>query len=204
VLITLYTQHLNSVNQLKINQKTEVNPMSQTFRTQVSPIFSIDRYRRQNSFNPPQSHPSSTKRNRNRGIFLSQQGWQKLSQAGVLNNELGQRYTYEQLSERSLLDMRTVSRLLSCEVKVDKNTLKTFFRAFNLPLEASDYTVSQCDRAHDVKPDIPMNTILMVQRAEFEQLVEELRQLKQCIKEYDRLLQQLGLSENLVNHQLRA
>ncbi|MBW4692719.1 MAG: hypothetical protein KME27_13245 [Lyngbya sp. HA4199-MV5] len=172
--------------------------MSQTLSTQFSPIVSMDGYRRQNSFDLPQSHPSSTKRNRNRGVFLSQQGWQKLTQAGVLNDELGQRYTYEQLSERSLLDMRTVSRLLSCDVKVDKNTLKTFFRAFNLSLEVSDYTVSQCDRAHDVKHDASLHTILMVQRAEFEQLVEELRQLKQCIGEYDRLFQQLGLNKNLL------
>lgn len=178
--------------------------MPQTLRTQFSPIVSMNGYRRPNHFDPPQSHLSSTKRNRNRGVFLSQQGWQKLTQAGVLQNEWGERYTYEQLSERSLLDMRTVSRLLSCEVKVDKNTLKTFFRAFNLSLEASDYTVSQSDEAHNVKPDASAHTILMVQRVEFEQLVEELRQLKQCISEYDRLFQQLRLNENLFNHQLRA
>lgn len=178
--------------------------MSQTLRTQFSSIVSMGGYRRQNSFDLPQSHLSSTKRNRNRGVFLSQQGWQKLTQAGVLHDELGQRYTYEQLSARSLLDMRTVSRLLSCEVKVDKNTLKTFFRAFNLSLEVDDYTVSQGDRAHDVKSDALTYTTLMVQRVEFEHLVEELRQLKQCIREYDRLFQQLGLSENLVNQQLRA
>lgn len=60
-------------------------------------------------------------------------------QAGVLYDESGYRYTYEQLSERSHLDERTVSRLLSCEAKVDKRTLKTFFQAFNLSLEAGDY-----------------------------------------------------------------
>ncbi|MBM0744405.1 hypothetical protein JOY44_22800 [Phormidium sp. CLA17] len=79
-----------------------------------------------------------------------------------MHNEFGQRFTYEQLSERSLLDMRTVSRLLSCEVKVDKNTLETFFRAFNLSLEADDYIVSQDDGANEVKPDAPAHTILMV------------------------------------------
>jgi transcriptional regulator with XRE-family HTH domain len=192
------------VNQLKANQKIEVKPMSQTLRTQFSSIVSMDGYRRQNSFDPPQSHLSSAKRSRNRGVFLSQQGRQKLTQAGVLYNELGQRYTYEQLSERSLLDMRTVSRLLSCEVKVDKNTLKTFFRAFNLILEAGDYILSQSDGANDVEPAASDHTILIVQRVEFEQLVEELHQLKQCIRKYDRLLQQLGLNEDFVSQQLRA
>lgn len=175
--------------------------MSQTLCTQFSSIVSIDGNRRQKRFDSPQPHLSSAKRSRNRGVFLSQQGWQKLVQAEVLQNELGQRYTYEHLSGRSQLDIRTVSRLLSCEVKVDKNTLKTFFRAFNLSLEAGDYIVSQGDKAHDVKPDAPAHTILMVQRVEFEQLVEELHQLKQCIKEYNRLFHQLGLNEDQISQQ---
>lgn len=100
--------------------------------------------------------------------------------------------------------MRTVSRLLSCEVKVDKNTIKTFFRAFNLLLEAGDCILSQSDRANNVKPDASAHTILVVQKVEFEQLVEELRQLKQCVREYERLFQQLGLNEDFVSHQLRA
>ena len=33
---------------------------------------------------------------------------------------LSDRYTYEQLSERSSLDDRPVSRLFCCEVKVDR------------------------------------------------------------------------------------
>lgn len=48
-------------------------------------------------------------------------------QAGVLYNDFGERYTFEELSDRSLLDARTVSRILSCEVKVDKRTFRSFF-----------------------------------------------------------------------------
>ena len=89
----------------------------------------------------PQNHPAISRNGRRRGVVLTQQGWQKMMQAGVLYDDFGKRYTFEELSERSLLDARTVSRILSCEVKVDKRTLKTFFQAFNLQLETGDYTV---------------------------------------------------------------
>ncbi len=48
---------------------------------------------------------------------------------------LRDRYTYEQLSERSSLDDCIVSRLLSGEVKVDKRTLKTGLRRFYIKLQ---------------------------------------------------------------------
>ena len=80
---------------------------------------------------------------RRRGVVLTRQGWQKLDQAGVLCDKLGNRYTLEQLSERSLLDNRTVSRILSCETKVDKRTLKIFFETFNLRLDVDDYTAPE-------------------------------------------------------------
>lgn len=80
---------------------------------------------------------------RRRGVVLTQQGWQKLDQAGMLCDKYGNRFTYEQLSERSLLDNRTVSRILSCETKVDKRTLKIFFEAFNLRLDVDDYTAPE-------------------------------------------------------------
>ena len=85
----------------------------------------------------------SRQHNRNRGVMLSDLGWQKLVQAGVLYDLWGNRYTYEKLSERSLLNDRTVSRILSREVKVDKRTLKIFFAAFGLQLDANDYTTAE-------------------------------------------------------------
>ena len=87
-----------------------------------------------------QAYITPIKSNRRRGAILTEQGWQKLQQAGVLYDEFGKRYTYEELSEQTQLDPRTVSRIVSCEVKVDKRTLKTFFHAFKLQLESGDYT----------------------------------------------------------------
>jgi hypothetical protein len=110
---------------------------------QVNKILHLSSY----SDSPPltQKIPShrqphlQAKKTRRRGVILTEQGRQKLAQAGVLYDDFSHRYTYEELSERSLLDSRTVSRILSCEVKVDKSTLKAFFCAFNLSLEVNDY-----------------------------------------------------------------
>ncbi|HEY9623640.1 MAG TPA: hypothetical protein V6C78_25000, partial [Crinalium sp.] len=110
--------------------------------SQLNSVVSLECHRLQNELrlNSTSSLTSSpAKATRKRGVILTQQGWQKLQQAGVLHDNFGKRYTHEELSERSLLDARTVSRVLSCEVKVDKGTLKTFFQAFHLPLEAGDY-----------------------------------------------------------------
>ena len=81
-------------------------------------------------------------------------------QAGVLYDKFGNLCTYEQLSDRSFLDERTVSRLLSCEVKVDKSRIKTFFRAFNLILEFDDYTSAKGDGMSTILPDISARVIL--------------------------------------------
>jgi hypothetical protein len=178
--------------------------MNQSLHARLVPINSTNEYNWQCSQEQLQYCISSVRRNRNRGIILSRQGWQKLIQAGVLYNDFGERYTYEQLSERTCLNERTVSRLLSCEVKVDKNTLKTFFCAFNLLLEASDYISSKSDEASYTTLDASIHTASTMQQVEFEQLVEELTQLKQRLRDYDRLLQQLGLKENYINQQMRA
>lgn len=122
--------------------------MNQTLQSQSAPVATRDEYHWEHNSDPMRFHAqshSSAKRSRNRGLVLSEQGWQKLMQAGVLYDKFGNRYTYEQLSDRSFLDERTISRLLSCEVKVDKSTLKTFFRAFNLILESGDYMSSSPD-----------------------------------------------------------
>jgi transcriptional regulator with XRE-family HTH domain len=125
-------------------------------------------------------------------------------QAGALCNGFGERYTYEQLGERSHLDERTVNRLLSCEVKVDKSTLKTFFRAFNLSLETGDYAVSNSNRMDAVTSETSIQVNSIRQSIQVEQLVEELIQLKQRMREYERLFHQLGLNENHFDQHLRA
>ncbi|HEY9623946.1 MAG TPA: hypothetical protein V6C78_26550 [Crinalium sp.] len=177
--------------------------MAQTLGAQLVPITSINEYRWQ-QLDQPESHFSAAKRNRNRGVFLSYRGWKKLNQAGVLHNEFGERYTYEQLSERSHLNERTVSRLLSCETKVDKNTLKTFFRTFNLSLEAGDYITVKRDRTDEITPNLSAGAIATIPKAQFEQIVEELTQLKQRMKEYEHLFYQLRINENHAGQHLRA
>ncbi|MBW4442009.1 MAG: hypothetical protein KME10_12375 [Plectolyngbya sp. WJT66-NPBG17] len=172
--------------------------MNQVLHIQFTPIDSVDEHRWQQELDQPKSHLAPVKNSRNRGVFLSHQGWQKLMQARVLHDEFGERYTYEQLSERSDLDERTISRLLSCEVKLDKSTLKTFFRAFNLSLEASDHTTSA------TTSQTSTSVASTKQSIQVEQLVEELKQLKQRMREYDQLLQRLGLNESYINQQLRA
>ena len=177
--------------------------MTQTLRSQPVPIVEMDIYRWQHSPDQFQSHSrshlSSAKCSRTRGVILSPHGWQKLMQAEVLHDEFGDRYTYEQLSERSNLDERTVSRLLSCEVKVDKRTLKIFFCAFNLLLEASDYTLSNSDRTSAISCEASIYPTPIKQSVEVEQLVEELIQLKQRMRECERLFHRLGLTTNRVS-----
>ena len=170
--------------------------MDHILSAQLIPIISIDGYSRKQNFSQAKFHHAPAKRSRTRGVVLSGQGWQKLMQAGALYNEFGERYTYEQLSERSQLDGRTVSRLLSSEVRVDKNTLRSFFRAFNLSLEAGDYTAYRNEPTNDITSVPSTHSAVGIQRAEFEQIVEELTQLKQRLREYDRLFHRLVLKES--------
>jgi hypothetical protein len=211
--------------------------MNQVLQTQLSSLISIDKNLRHRDFNQIESHAAPAKRSRSRGIFLSHQGWQKLVQAGVLHNEFGERFTYGQLSERSLLDERTISRLLSCEVKVDKNTLKIFFQTFDLSLEVGDFTafkggrkeecrdtktqkygdveVGRYNKIHHIFPiysclhcpsqqSLSTHNVLTIQRVEFEHIIEELTQLKQRLREHDRLFRRLGLSDKHMIQRLGA
>lgn len=181
--------------------------MVQPLHTPSVSVTPIDRYR---SFNQTQSRFDAPKQSRKRGVVLSQQGWQKLVQAEVLHDRFGKRYTHEQLSERSLLDVRTISRILSCEVKVDKSTLRTFFRAFNLQLNENDYTTPTGNATDNQtilqlsthSPSVAQATGAVSQpisiAPELMPLVEELLQLKQrMVEDYDRFFHRLGLEEQL-------
>jgi hypothetical protein len=87
----------------------------------------------------PKPEIPSANKPRRRGVILTEAGWQKLVQAEVVYNHYGERYTFEQLSDRAMLDPRTVCRMIEREIGVDKRTLTTFFGAFNLKLEKTDY-----------------------------------------------------------------
>ncbi|GAA6615198.1 hypothetical protein [Scytonema sp. NUACC26] len=144
----------------------------------------------------PKSQNLFTRKPRRRGVVLTEQGWQKLLQAEVIYNHYGQRYTFEELSERALLDPRTIGRILNREVGVDKRSLKIFFDTFNLKLEVADYIIPVIDewykrqstQTHAEEQLLSASSCLYSQ--------EELTDLKQqIIENCQRLASLLGLAE---------
>jgi hypothetical protein len=86
--------------------------------------------------------PQDVSKRRRRGIVLTPSGLQKLLEAKAaaeFAENQGNRYTLEALSERTGLAVDTLTKVLACESKVDKQTLKTFYRSFNLDLQDSDF-----------------------------------------------------------------
>jgi hypothetical protein len=142
-----------------------------------------------------QPHPQP-KTSRRRGVILTEQGRQKLAQAGVLYDDFSDRYTYEELGERSLLDSRTVSRILSCEVKVDKRTLKAFFCAFNLSLDVNDYTSSKSNVVEKTTINFAHYPSLSAATTKTRLSVEELAELiPGMMQDLKRLLDLLNLEQ---------
>jgi hypothetical protein len=90
---------------------------------------------------PPQT--SVPPRSRKRGVVLTLQGREKLqaakSQAEFQENR-GDRFTLEELSERTELSLGTLSKVLGCLEPVDRGSLQTVFQSFGLELNRSDYT----------------------------------------------------------------
>jgi len=80
---------------------------------------------------------------RARGVVLTPEGWQKLLDAKLeseIQENFGERYTLEDLNERTGLDPGTIRKVLAREGKVDKQTLQLFFKAFNLELDKTYYS----------------------------------------------------------------
>lgn len=147
---------------------TQANPQSTT--------YSVQRF----SFEELGQSVTSAKASRKRGVILAQQGLQKLIKSNALCDRYGNRYSYEVLAGFSQLDPRTISRILSCETKIDKRTLKIFFNAFDLQLQPEDYVTPETNSVPDAIP------------------TDELMQLKQrIIQDYNRLL-------NLLNPEIQA
>lgn len=84
----------------------------------------------------------TAKKTRRRGIVLSAVGQRKLETARrQLEKTLhgGDRFTLEELSDRTQLALSTITRVLDAKTGVDKQTLGQFFAAFDLALERTDY-----------------------------------------------------------------
>lgn len=80
---------------------------------------------------------------RQRGVILTLEGLQRLEAAKTqteFEENKGNRYTLEQMSDRTGLAINTVMKIYTREVGVDRNTLKKCFSAFNLILEPQDYS----------------------------------------------------------------
>jgi transcriptional regulator with XRE-family HTH domain len=78
-----------------------------------------------------------------RGVVLTSQGWEKLQAAKAqaeLNENAGDRFTQEELSERMGLSLTTLSKVLRRSAPVDEQSLQRAFRAFGLKLNKNDYT----------------------------------------------------------------
>src|SRR5579883_369393 len=83
------------------------------------------------------------KTRRNRGVILTLQGWDKLQSAKVtaeLEENGGNNFTLEELSDRTHLAIHTISRILGRAEPVDRSSLQFAFAAFNLELSKNDYT----------------------------------------------------------------
>ncbi len=85
----------------------------------------------------------SPKPRRNRGVILSIHGWDKFQAAKAqaeFDENYGNRFTLEELSDRTSLALNTITKVLRRTEPVDKQSLQYAFRAFGLELSKSDYT----------------------------------------------------------------
>jgi WD40 repeat protein/transcriptional regulator with XRE-family HTH domain len=82
---------------------------------------------------------------RKRGVALTPKGLEKLQEAkrkSEVEKNFGNRYTLEEISERSGLYTGTISKVMNREGGVDKRTVEELYKVFNLTLDKSDYLSS--------------------------------------------------------------
>jgi hypothetical protein len=92
---------------------------------------------------------------RKRGVVLNNQGMAKLLAARAeaeARKMQGQRFTLEQLSERTGLSVDTLMKVQTCTSRVDIQTLKIYFQSFGLTLEPEDFYYPRPEdvAAHDL------------------------------------------------------
>jgi hypothetical protein len=83
---------------------------------------------------------------RKRGVLLSFQGWQRLQSAEQLSavqNNGGNAYTLDQLSQLTGLSPNTLTKVRRRQKPVDFATLETSFKTFELSLEPTDLTAPE-------------------------------------------------------------
>lgn len=85
---------------------------------------------------------------RKRGVILSAQGWQRLQAAehlAAMRDNFGRPYTLEQLSDRTAISTKTLTKVRHREKPVDQPTLAAYFAAFQLSFSVDDYTTQDPD-----------------------------------------------------------
>jgi len=120
---------------------------------------------------------------RKRGVILTPKGWKKLQEAKAeaeREKKPSNRYTLEDLRERTELAVDTLHRVNTCSVAVDKQTLIRYFSAFNLCLESDDYYWPEAqpqtpkgDKRPELPPElpggqVPLNSAYYVERPPIE------------------------------------
>lgn len=118
---------------------------------------------------------------RKRGVTLTLQGWQRLRDAqrqAELTDNGGNPFTLEELSERTKLSFNTLSRIQRRQIAVDRHSLESYFRAFHLTLDPSDYTKlnpSSLESRQNttLKGQVPLNSPFYVERPPIERLCYE-------------------------------
>ncbi|MCU0537086.1 MAG: NB-ARC domain-containing protein [Hydrococcus sp. Prado102] len=93
-----------------------------------------------------------SKLKRKRGVVLTPEGLQKFQEVRLeseYQENFGQRYTLEQLSDRTNLDLHTIKRVIACKQGVDKRSIERLFLAFNLDLKAGWYSNPDPNQRHD-------------------------------------------------------
>jgi transcriptional regulator with XRE-family HTH domain len=118
---------------------------------------------------------------RKRGVVLTLQGWQRLLAAkckSEIQENSGNAYTLDELSARTNLSPNTLTRIQRRQVSVDRYSLESYFKAFNLTLTPSDYTKLDPDHMESrqkvpLKGQVPLNSPFYVERPPIEWLCYE-------------------------------
>src|SRR5919202_1538872 len=141
------------------------------------------------------------KTKRYRGVILTVQGWDKLQAAKTqaeFNENAGDRFTLEELSEHTGLSLNTIAKVLGRSEAVDKQSLQWAFRAFGLELSKNDYArptaaIEEVEATVQAEQPLPdwgsaIDTSIFCGRS------EELMRLKQWVlEEQCRLVLLLGI-----------
>jgi class 3 adenylate cyclase len=118
---------------------------------------------------------------RRRGVILTLPGWQRLQAAkhqSEIQENSGNPYTLEDLRDRTNLSLHTLAKIQRRQVAVDRYSLERYFSAFDLTLDASDYTKLNSEHIEHqqtgtLKGPVPLDSPFYVERLPIEPLCYE-------------------------------